>query len=222
VYLHKELLRDFLCLKKSLWQMSPSERLIIIGLLELLRPASVLEIGHRFGGCTEWLSKYAQEVYTVDIDSSVLDSSLRFPNVTPFHLSSAQALQMFAEERRHFDMCIIDGDHSAEGAYSDLAAALKLANIILLHDTSNPTCRSGYIKALIDQDVYYELDLVDGHLQTDGLWGGIGIVVTMFSAEEHYQLTPKKSNYLLLSKAYYLNVVRVPLRRMVGFIRRRR
>ena len=147
MYLHRELLRDFLCLKKSLWQLSPSERLIIIGLLELLRPASVLEIGHRFGGCTEWLNKYAQEVYTVDIDPSVVDSSLRFPNVKPFHMSSTQALQMFAEEGRRFDMCIIDGDHSAEGACRDVAAALKLANIILLHDTSNPICRSGYIKA---------------------------------------------------------------------------
>ena len=76
-----ERLKGFLGLAGTDWEMTPSERLVVVALLELLRPRTALELGHRHGGCTTWLSRYCQEVWTCDIDPAVIPSSQRFPNV---------------------------------------------------------------------------------------------------------------------------------------------
>lgn len=197
-----DILEPILGLKSTNWMMSPNEMLVVIGILELLKPPSVLEIGHAQGGCTKWISHFAEEVITVDKDPYVIESSKRFFNVTPMNVLSQNAFRTFNEIGKKFPLCILDGDHSADGACQDLKAAIKISDIIILHDTSNPQCRAGYYDAVRDKDLYYDLDLVEGHIQDDGLWGGLGIVLTKYPSSTEYKLTPKRSTFPLLAKAY--------------------
>jgi hypothetical protein len=159
------------------WLMTPSERLVVVAMLDMLRPRSTLELGYGYGGCTAWLSHYSQEVITVDWDTRVLASSQRFPNVTPLHMNTEEAIARLTQEGRHFDLAFVDAYHSFDMARIDLRGVLPLADVILLHDTTNPPCRFGFLDALKDLDCFYYIDLVEGHLQDDGLWGGLGIVL---------------------------------------------
>jgi hypothetical protein len=195
-------LKGFLGLTRMEWEMTPSERLVVVALLELLRPRTALELGHRFGGCTAWLSHYCQEVVTVDIDPSVIPSSERFPNVTPLHMTTAEAIARLQREGRTFDLVFVDADHSFASASRDLSSVLPMAQIVLLHDTSNPTCRAGYREALRNHTGYYDLDLVEGHVQIDGLWGGIGIVTTMIPGSTPSLITPRELTFDLLEKRW--------------------
>ncbi len=49
--------------KSQSWMMAPNERLAIIGIINIIKPISVLELGYASGGCTEYLSKYSKNVY---------------------------------------------------------------------------------------------------------------------------------------------------------------
>jgi hypothetical protein len=195
-------LKQFLCLVPVQWEMTPSERLAVVGLLQLLRPKSALELGHRHGGCTTWLSHFSQEVISVDFDPHVLVSCQRFPNVVPWHTTTAEALTRLQREGRHFDLGFIDADHSAHGARDDLLGMLPLADVILMHDTTNPECRSGYMEALKGTACYANLDLVEGHLQNDGLWGGLGIVLPSVQGDAQRWVSPWDSTIDMLHARY--------------------
>jgi hypothetical protein len=199
-----ETLKAFLGLTQDSyrWEMTPSERLTIVGMLALLRPRTALELGHRYGGCTRWMSAYCGLVHSVDIDPFVIESCKRFPNVTPWHMPSSEALARLAAEKQKFDFALVDADHSCDAAYADLKATMTLARVIIMHDASNPTARAGYLKALEHADVYHDLDLVDGHLQVDGLWGGLGLVVTDLPKTAHSSVTARlTSNFELQREA---------------------
>jgi protein-L-isoaspartate O-methyltransferase len=55
------------------WMMSPSEQMAMIFLLEHLRPKVAIEIGTRFGGSLQVISRYCERVYSLDIDPEVRD-----------------------------------------------------------------------------------------------------------------------------------------------------
>jgi predicted O-methyltransferase YrrM len=183
-------LLDFFGFTDSAWLMSPSERLALVGLLAVLKPRTTLEIGHRLGGCTRWLGKFSDHVWTVDIDPHVVESSKRFANVTAMHMTSAEAMKQFKNDRKHFEFAVIDGDHAADVACSDLQHAMALCDTIVLHDSANPECRRGYKKALEGKSVVADLDWVDGRLQPDGVWGGLGIVLTTLPFGIERAITP--------------------------------
>ena len=184
-------LKQFLCLVPVQWEMTPSERLAVVGLLQLLRPKNVLELGHRHGGCTQWLSHFSQEVISVDFDPHVLVDCQRLSRMcTLAYYHGGSTRRRLQGEGRHFDLGFIDADHSANGTRDDLIAMLPLADVILMHDTTNPECRSGYQEALKDAACYANLDLVEGHLQTDGLWGGLGIVLPSIQGKPLLRLSP--------------------------------
>lgn len=183
-------LAGFLGLESSNWMMSPSERIALVGLLELLRPKCSLEVGYAYGGSTELLSRYSREVHAVDVDERVLECPKRFNNVTPLHSTSAEAFKQFLENGRRFDFCLLDGDHSGQCARDDLRMAVKVADVIIVHDCANPECRAGYEEALAECDVYANLDWIDGRIQVDGPWGGFGIVVTSLPKNSRYGITP--------------------------------
>ena len=185
-----EALLEYLAVQESDWMMSPAERLAIVGLLQILRPARTLEIGYGFGGSTKRLSAFSGAVVTVDIDAKVKEASARFPNVSPVHMSSGEALQKLSGERQRFDLCLVDGDHSEHGAYEDLKGAIPLADVLLIHDAANPDCRSGYCRALGETDAYADLDFVDGRLQVDGPWGGFGVVLPGLQRNQPRHHTP--------------------------------
>jgi len=184
------------------WLMGPDERLAILGLLDIIKPDSVLEIGHFHGGCTRWLAQKAKIVYSVDIDAHVIQNCEQWSNVTPLHMRSSAAFEMFGKENRRFDLAIIDGDHSEDGAREDLRASLPLCDFIIMHDTSNPQCRAGYVQALAGTTYYHVLDLVEGVAQEDGLWGGIGIAVPSLNASDAATLAPKISNYEIIKASF--------------------
>jgi hypothetical protein len=149
-----------------------------------------LEIGHRLGGCTRWFSEYSGHVWTVDVDPHVIESSKRFPNVTPMHMTSTEAMKRLASQGQRFELALIDGDHSTEVACSDLQQAMELCDVIVLHDAANPACRKGYKEALQGKSVVADLDWIDGRLQPDGLWGGLGIVLTTLPSSLERVITP--------------------------------
>ena len=184
------------------WMMGSNERFTIVGILELLRPPLAIELGFAEGGCTEYLSKYSKKVYTIDTDQNVLKVSELFDNVIPLNMTTEKAFQIFSQKKMKFDFCVIDADHTTEGAFRDLRGAMKIADIIIMHDTSNPQCRAGYKLAMQGKDVYFDLDLLEGHIQTDGLWGGLGIVMNIKSGLIQNRLTKKFSTYDLLIKEF--------------------
>ena len=159
------------------WLMTPLERATVLGILEVLRPERTLEIGCRFGGCTEYLSKYSGKVLSIDIDPNVTDVCKNFKNVTAVCSFSTVSMDALFKNKEYFDLIIIDGDHSREGAREDLLRAMKIGKILLLHDTFNPECRSGYLEALADKKIAYDLDFIKGGTQEDGDWAGLGIVL---------------------------------------------
>lgn len=195
-------LEDAFGLVSSHWMMSPAERLAILGLLELLRPQRALEIGFGYGGFTRVLSRYAGEVHTVDTHERVLGIERELPNVRAWHARSDVVWPELARGGRRFEFCLLDGDHSRAGARSDLEAAIPLVDVIVMHDTGNPECRSGYADALAAHDVYANLDWVDGRIQVDGPWGGFGVVLTGYPRSQPYRITPVKTpNYALIAAA---------------------
>jgi len=153
--------------------MTPAERCAIIGLLTELKPDKTLEVGYRFGGCTAHLTNWSGEVHSVDVDPAVLKAAERWPNVIPHHCDSKNAMKLFREKGESFDFAVIDGDHSRRGAAADLVLAIPICKVIIVHDTMNPTCRQGYMDALVDFKGFYNLNFV----LNSGIWGGLGIVV---------------------------------------------
>jgi len=187
--------------KNMLWMMTPNERFTLLGLINILKPESILELGYADGGCTTFLSRLTKTLYTVDKDDKVLSSSSYLKNVIPLNMATNEAFEYFNKNKLHFDLCIIDADHSTKGAFNDLKSAIKICDVIIMHDTSNPSCRKGYGLALKGKNFYYDLDLIEGHNQTDGLWGGLGIVIPSQKETDIY-LTKRYSHYPLLKIRY--------------------
>ena len=205
--------------KSQPWMMTPNERFTILGIADILKPESVLELGFASGGCTTFLSKLTKSVYTVDKDDKVLESSKYFKNVTPLNMTTDEAFKYFYKNKLQFDLCIIDADHSTGGALRDLTSSIKICDVILMHDTSNPSCRKGYELALKDKSFYYDLDLIEGHNQIDGLWGGLGIAIPNQKKKISY-ITKRYSNYPLLKvrhKLLYPLFITKELLRLFGY-----
>lgn len=160
------------------WLMSAREKLCLIGLLELLRPKKSLEFGFHRGGATSWLAKFSDSVITVDVNEYVDDAAKSFTNVTSWNSTTDEAVERIKKQQLSFDLAIIDADHSRKAVSRDLQGILPYADIILLHDSSNPDCRKGMLDVLGKQDSHaYSLDLISSSIKHDGLWGGIGIAV---------------------------------------------
>jgi hypothetical protein len=64
------------------WMIRPASRWTLVFLIEQLRPKVAIEIGTRFGGSLQALSKYCEWVYSIDIDPDVPRRfGQAFPNV---------------------------------------------------------------------------------------------------------------------------------------------
>jgi hypothetical protein len=64
------------------WQMSPSEKVALIFLLQHLKPKVAIEIGTGFGGSLQVLAQFCDRVYSIDVDPDVPSRLAgRFPNV---------------------------------------------------------------------------------------------------------------------------------------------
>jgi hypothetical protein len=160
------------------WLMSAREKLSLIGLLELLRPQRTLEFGYHRGGATKWLAKYSDSVITVDVNEFVRSAEKQFSNVTSWNCSTGEAINRIKAENHKFDLAIIDADHSRKAVSRDLFGIIKQVDVILMHDSSNPSCRKGMTDVLRNQDSHaYNLDFISSSIKHDGLWGGLGVAI---------------------------------------------
>ncbi len=195
-------LESFLGIAPSNWMMAPSERFVILGILQALKPQLVLELGCAQGGLTEQLSKYSDKVITVDLDPRVAQVTRDLENVTAFNMTTAEAFARLREQRLVFDLTVIDADHSRAGVARDLEQALQCSRCIVMHDTYYPPCRAGMLDVLSSREVYYDLELVPGGLQTDGLWGGLGIVLPQVRRQAQAYVTPRRSTFTALASEW--------------------
>jgi hypothetical protein len=110
-------------------------------------------------------------------------------------------------DRRDVDFALVDGDHSADGVYGDLASLLDSpaarSTLILLHDTMNEETRAGIERAELSARanvVYHELDFIPGYEFVGGhfdgqVWGGLGLVITGDRRVEGYGDSPAQTRY---------------------------
>ncbi|TWB21321.1 cephalosporin hydroxylase [Nitrospirillum amazonense] len=173
------------------WQMQPSERMALTGLLARLRPQVALEIGVFYGGSLNLISQFAERVWALDIDPQVLE---RFPKPANVDIrigdSNTMLATMLAELNSQGltpDFILLDADHSTEGVLRDLQVLLTIRPrapmVIVMHDSGNPACRQGMLSAPWASNPYVhdlDLDFVPGQIVPGGsgkyeVWGGIGL-----------------------------------------------
>ena len=176
----------------SYWMMSPSEQMAMIFLLEHLRPRVAIEIGTRFGGSLQVLSRYCERVYSLDLDPEVPGRLAgRHANVEYLTGLSDRTLppllDRLQEERAEVGFVLVDGDHTADGVRRDINNLLRFKPIvpmyIVMHDSFNPICRRGLIEADWAGCPHVhavELDFVAGTVNPSPacrgeLWGGLAL-----------------------------------------------
>jgi hypothetical protein len=174
------------------WEMSPAEQTALVFLLQQLRPRAAIEIGTRFGGSLQVLSRFCRRVWSLDIDPDVPERLRgRFANVEyvigPSEQTLPRLLVRLQASGEELGFALVDGDHSAEGVRRDLDHLLRYTpNVpffIVMHDSFNPRCRRGIKTANWAANPYVhavELDFVPGSVHPSPafrgqLWGGLAL-----------------------------------------------
>lgn len=176
------------------WQMSDSEKLSLLALLEKLKPQCAIEIGLRFGGSMQMFSPHAKHVISLDIDPTCAERlGPKFPNVEfvtgPSQETLPPILKRLEQDGTKLSIILIDGDHSASGVQGDIHALNGYRPAcpvyVVLHDSFNPEVRSGIATANWADNPYVhsvELDFVPGMLHYKPgcmrqMWGGFALAV---------------------------------------------
>lgn len=182
------------------WQMNPSERAGLAGILHQRKPRICIEIGTFCAGSLSLIAQHADEVYSIDIDASIPERYAHLSNVTFITGDSKLILpslfRQLHEQNKGVDFILVDGDHSEEGVKRDLNLILDYKPprplYLMMHDSFNPGCRQGMREAAWhDSDYlqYVDLDFIPGRVIEHGggghgeLWGGLALAV--FSAEKN-------------------------------------
>lgn len=179
------------------WQMTRCEKFAFTRLLEQAAPDVAIEIGTYKGGSLQSVSKYAQKVYSLDINPECKDTlSHQFNNVSfitdDSQISIPKVLEEIANEKRDLGFVLIDGDHSCDGARGDANAILKHKPTrdlyLVFHDSFNPDVREGILTANW-QDCpyvhYVEIDFIPGVFHqkafdtapAGSMYGGLAVVL---------------------------------------------
>jgi len=124
----------------GLWQI-PLQLAKTLVFLSEFRPRSLLEIG-TFKGWTStvlaaYLQRFNSDAYTVTIDP------IRHIEPYPFWEElNLEYLQTDSQSLagRHFNLCFIDGDHSAESLCADYMNVGRFADICIFHDIQEELC----------------------------------------------------------------------------------
>ncbi len=191
------LLNDIYPQFDSHWQMTNCERVALIAIAEQLKPELSLEIGTYLGGSLQVLSRFSQQVISVDIDSTIPEKLAgKFSNVSFQSGDSATCLSEVVDglnlDSKHVDFVLIDGDHSEAGVRRDIESVLRLVPqrrmVIILHDSFNPDCRAGMRNAKWNRCPYVqsvEIDFIPGVYHQVAfdmapartMWGGFACAV---------------------------------------------
>jgi hypothetical protein len=191
------------------WEMSPSERVALIFLLEYLKPKVAIEIGTRHGGSLQVISHFSGRVYSLDIDPEV-PARLKgqFHNVEYLIGPSRQTLPPLLQilQRDHADVgfVLVDGDHSSDGVRNDIDNILQFRPTsplyIVMHDSFNPGCRLGLRQAKWAANPFVhavELDFVAGLVQPtpafrNQLWGGLAMAILLpYERRGRFEITAR-------------------------------
>lgn len=172
--------------------MSFGERSVIEGVLAQLRPRLSLEIGTAEGGSLARIAAHSERVISFDlVEPQAIAKAL--PNVElrtgDSHVLLAEELQRLADDGEEVDFVLIDGDHSADGARSDmedvLASPAVRNTVILAHDSLNPEVRRGLDEVdygALKKVAWVDMDFVGGYVPAEPplrgeCWGGLGLVI---------------------------------------------
>jgi hypothetical protein len=180
------------------WAMSGPERTALVQLLDRIRPPVAIEVGTQKGGSLQVIAPRAGRVYSIDIDPAVAASlGGRFPNVEFRTGDSKTVLPALLKELEargeELGFVLIDGDHTGPGVLADITAVLRHVPrrplYVLLHDSHNPPCRAGMLRAGWRDCPHVhqvEIDFVGGVVMRepcpwDGpdMWGGLALAVML-------------------------------------------
>jgi hypothetical protein len=177
------------------WQMLPSERMMLTGLLARLRPRHALEVGVYYGGSLSLMAQFCDRVWALDIDPEV-PSRFTIPSNVDLRIGDAAGLLANLLDELEsvgvaLNFVLIDADHSAAGVQRDIETVihrpfpLREPMFIVIHDSGNPECRLGISNASWAACPYVhhvELDFVPGQIiehaiQDDHseVWGGFAL-----------------------------------------------
>lgn len=175
------------------WEMTNNEKIVLLHLLEEIKPEVAIEIGCKEGGSLQLISKCSREVYSLDIDPKVELLQLNFPNVH-FVIGDSKVtlpllLQRLADDGKSPAFILIDGEHSTEGVRDDinsiLASTITRPLTVLMHDSFNPECRSGMLSAnyAANKHIHFaDIDFLQGTYSVSKsvqgeMWGGFGLLI---------------------------------------------
>jgi hypothetical protein len=172
--------------------MSFGERAALEGVLAQRQPALSIEIGTAEGGSLERIAVYSREVHSFDLVAPQLDVA-KEPRVHVHtgdsHELLPRLLERLAADHRNVDFALVDGDHSSHGVRRDIEDLLNSPatgdTAILIHDTANPSVRTGLDEvrfAAWPKVAHVDLDFVAGYMFQEPrlrheLWGGLGLVL---------------------------------------------
>ena len=128
--------------------MAFGERAAIEGVVSQLRPHLAIEIGTAEGGSLERIAAHSAVVHAIDLTGELLTE---IPGNVEFHEGASQdvlpPLLASLSGGDGVDFALVDGDHTSNGARSDLTALLDSPAVseavILVHDSFNPDVRAG-------------------------------------------------------------------------------
>ena len=178
------------------WQMEPGEQAALVAMLAGLRPQLAIEIGSRYGGSLQVLSRYAERVISLDIDPTCHERlGPRFQNAEFITGDSSQTfrplLRQLELDKVSLGFILIDGDHSARGVQRDIECLLKYQPLcplfVVMHDSFNPNVRHGIRDARWSESRFVhsvELDYIPGILASGGeenreMWGGFALAILL-------------------------------------------
>ncbi|MGH2961509.1 MAG: class I SAM-dependent methyltransferase [Solirubrobacterales bacterium] len=173
------------------WQMALGERAALEGIVGQLSPGLAIEIGTAEGRSLATIAANSTEVHAIDLTRELLADE---PANAHFHQGDSRTvlpelLTGFAAEGRNVDFVLVDGDHSSDGARSDLETILAspavARTVILVHDSFNPEVRSGIESARPAEHpkvIGFDPDFVQGRLGKLGpfanqMLGGFALVI---------------------------------------------
>ncbi len=175
------------------WQMMPSERIALTGLLARIRPKGAIEIGIYHGGSLSLAAPFCKKIVAIDIDPAVHDRFRKPANaeiwIAPSSESVPRAFAYFDALGMPVNYILIDADHSYEGVQRDIGYILdyvpKGPLFVAMHDSGNPETRRGMMAVGWARSPYLrsvDLDFVPAqiieHTVTEDaaeIWGGLAL-----------------------------------------------
>lgn len=175
----------------KIWQYPNQFAKYMNGVLARYPIESYLEIGCRWGGTFVLTMEYLARIQkkrdivgvAVDvIDSPVSEYCLRRPETSFVRCDSSSAEFERYMADKHFDLVLIDGDHSYEGVVADFHRVRDKANILVFHDVLNSVC-PGVVRCwqeVKQMNLYHTYDFVDQYDEVAAggyTYLGIGVAV---------------------------------------------